>query len=122
MFRLMFFKLYTLAPTMAMAFESAVAAGTACRAPQIFFQHWREGRGLIFLDTVAVNAGIRLLDFSDLLGRAFRDDLTAGAAAFRTQVDDMVGALRRFHIMFDDDDRMTLVDQLVESPGSRSMS
>ena len=50
----------------------------------------------------------------DFLRRAGRDDGTAAAAALRAKVDDIVSTLNDVEIVFDDDDRVTRIDKLVQ--------
>ena len=50
----------------------------------------------------------------DFLRRAGRDDGTAGAAALGAKVDDIVSTLNDVEIVFDDDDRVTRIDKLVQ--------
>ena len=50
----------------------------------------------------------------DFLRRALRDDLSAFVARFGTKVDDPIGALDHVEVVFDDDHRMTGVNQTLE--------
>ena len=50
----------------------------------------------------------------DFLRRAGRDDGTAAAAALGAKVDDIVSTLNDVEIVFDDDDRVTRIDKLVQ--------
>src|SRR5699024_8734243 len=52
--------------------------------------------------------------FGNLFGRAGTNNLSAGKAAFRTNVNNMVSAFNDIQVVFDDDDRMAAVDQLFE--------
>ena len=47
---------------------------------------------------------MRLRDFCDLLRASFRDDLSAGLASFRSEVDHPIGGLDDIQIVFDDDE------------------
>src|SRR5699024_12380628 len=52
--------------------------------------------------------------FGNLFGRAGTNNLSAGKAAFRTNVNNMVSAFNDIQVVFDDDGRMAAVDQLFE--------
>ena len=52
--------------------------------------------------------------FGDLLGCALGDDFTAVGTGFGAEVDDPVGFGGDGHVVFDDDDRVALVDEAVE--------
>src|SRR5699024_9987228 len=52
--------------------------------------------------------------FGNLFGRAGTNNLSAGKAAFRTNVNNMVSAFNDIQVVFDDDDRMAAVDQLFD--------
>ena len=52
-----------------------------------------------------------LVDCGDLLGRADRDDLAAGLAAFRPEVDEVVGLLDHVEIVLDHEHRVAAVDE-----------
>src|SRR5690349_21008018 len=45
----------------------------------------------------------------DLFGRALGHNAAAGRAAFRSQVDDMVGRLDHIEVVLDDDNRVALI-------------
>jgi len=48
--------------------------------------------------------GVTLLHLRDLLGRALRDDASTVFTAFRSEIDDPIGAANHIEIVFDDDD------------------
>src|SRR5512133_2016381 len=58
--------------------------------------------------------GRRLVHLGDLLRRARRDDLTAGLAAFGTEVDDPVGLLDHIQIVLDHEHGVPGVDQSLQ--------
>lgn len=49
-----------------------------------------------------------------LFRRAGGYDLSPGKAAFRTDIDDMIGTLNNIQVMFNDNDRMPAVGELIE--------
>ena len=51
---------------------------------------------------------------ANLLWRAFSNDRPAPVAAFRTEVDDMIGNLDDIQIVFDDDDCIARLHQAME--------
>jgi len=53
--------------------------------------------------------------FGDLLRCAHRNDVSSCISPFRTQVDDMVGALNHVHIMLDDYYGVTGINQRFEA-------
>src|SRR5699024_7502414 len=60
------------------------------------------------------STGVRCGHLGDLLGCALGDDLAAAATAFGTEVDDVVGVADDIEVVFDDDDRVALVDEPLE--------
>ena len=50
----------------------------------------------------------------DLLWCAARDDAAAGGTALRPKIDQMVGAADDVQVVFDDDDGVALIHELVE--------
>ena len=54
------------------------------------------------------------MDPRDILGCALRDDFPASGAAFRSQVNDVVGRLDYVEVMFDDDDGIPLVNEFIQ--------
>ena len=52
-----------------------------------------------------------IFDLGDLFGRANSDDLAAFVSRFRSKIDNPVGGLNHFKIVFNYDDRVTGVDQ-----------
>ena len=52
--------------------------------------------------------------FCELLGCAGRNDLPATAAPFGAKIDDPIGGFYDVEIVFDDDDRVTVVAQSVQ--------
>ena len=59
-------------------------------------------------------ARVAPLHLDQVLRRARGDDLAAAVAALGPEVDDPVGRLDDLEIVLDDDDRVALVDQLVQ--------
>jgi len=59
-------------------------------------------------------AGVRGVILRDLLRRARGDDISARIAAFRPEIDQVVGGLDDVEVVFDDDQRVTGFDQLLE--------
>ena len=58
--------------------------------------------------------GVRRLAARHLLRRAGHDDLAAGVAAFRAEIDDVVGGLDHVHVMLDEQHRVAGVDEPVQ--------
>ena len=61
-----------------------------------------------------VLASVGFLEFRDLFGAASTDDPTAFIATFWSEVNDPVRAFDHFHVVFDDDDRVTFIDEPVQ--------
>ena len=59
-------------------------------------------------------AGVGGFYFCDLLWRALRDDGAALVAAFRAEIDDVVGDFDDIEIVFDDQDGIPLVAERLE--------
>ena len=59
-------------------------------------------------------AGVAALALRHVGGRADADDLAAGIAAFGAEIDDPIGGADHIEIVFDDDDRVAALDELVE--------
>ena len=59
---------------------------------------------------------MRAFDSRDLCGCSHSHDFASSIAALRTEIDDVIGALHHFHVVLDDDYRMTLIDQFVKCP------
>ena len=59
---------------------------------------------------------VGILVLCDLLGSAGADDCSAAAAAFRTEVDDIVGRLYHIEVMLDDEDGIPAVRELLQHP------
>src|SRR5215813_8322894 len=59
-------------------------------------------------------ARIRPFDLRHLLRRTSRDHLTAGLATLRSQIDQVVSSLDHIEVVFDDDQRVTCLDELLE--------
>ena len=57
---------------------------------------------------------MRGFDDGDLLRRANGDDLSAFITALRPEIDDVIGALDDLQVVLDDDNRMALLEKLVE--------
>lgn len=53
-------------------------------------------------------------DLSDLFGCSDGYDLTTAVAAFRPDVDDMVGGFHHVQIVFDHHDGIALIDQFMQ--------
>ena len=83
--------------------HSAASVLAALARPPRLRQHRLEER-----------ARVAPLHLDHVLGRAGGDDLAAAVAAFGAEVDDPVGGLDDVEIVLDDDDRVALVDQLVQ--------
>jgi len=56
-------------------------------------------------------AGKRLLVFCDVFWRPLRNNLATGIAALRSQVDEPVGTLDYFQVMFDHYNRVPGIDK-----------
>ena len=54
---------------------------------------------------------VRLLYLGDLLRRSGCNHFAACLSRFRTEIDDPIGALDHFQIVFDHHDRMSAIDQ-----------
>jgi len=50
------------------------------------------------------------------LWRTTGNNVASARTPFRPEVNDVIGTLDDFHIVLDDDDRMALLDQLIERP------
>ena len=75
----------------------------------------RIGRPLLVRKQVRQEpAGRRLLVRGHLFGRARGDDPAAAGAPFGPEVDHVVGRLDHVEVVLDDDDRVALVDELVQ--------
>src|SRR6187399_438355 len=61
-------------------------------------------RVFVLLFQRQIVTGVRTLRFHDLLGRALSDDATPAASAFRTEIDDPVGAPDDFKVVLNDED------------------
>ena len=59
-------------------------------------------------------AGVRSLDLDDFRGRAGRDQLSAGAAPFRSQIDHPVGRFHHVQIVLDHQHGVAGVDEVVQ--------
>ncbi len=59
-------------------------------------------------------AGVGGFDFCDLFGSALRDDGAAHVAAFRTEIDDVVGHFDDVEIVFDHENRIALVTERLQ--------
>ena len=59
-------------------------------------------------------AGVGGFHFRDLLRRALRDDGAALVAAFRPEVDDVIGHFNDIEIVLDDENRVALVAKRLE--------
>ena len=59
-------------------------------------------------------ASIRFLNLRDFLRCASRDDLAAAGTAFGAEVDDVVGGLDDVEGVFDDEDRVARIYQLLQ--------
>src|SRR4029077_8393306 len=59
---------------------------------------------------------MRCFHCGNLLGSSSGDNLPAAVSALGAQIDNMIGALYDFHVVFNDNDRMPLIDELVECP------
>ncbi len=55
-----------------------------------------------------------VFDFCHLFRSAFRHDESSAHTAFRSQIDHIIGALDHIHVVFDNDHRMTFVNQRIE--------
>ena len=64
-------------------------------------------------------ARVRGVAAAHLLRRARRHQMPAGVAALRSQVDEVVGALDDLHVVLDDQQRVPLRQQPLESPQER---
>lgn len=64
-----------------------------------------------------VGGGFGGLGFGDLFGGSLGDDLAAVGAGFRAEVDDVVGLGSEVHVVFDDDDGVSFIDEAVEDVG-----
>src|SRR5207245_4029188 len=51
---------------------------------------------------------------SDRFGRALGDDLAAGLAAFRTEIDHVIGRLHDVKVVLDHDDRVSRIHETME--------
>ncbi len=58
--------------------------------------------------------GMRIGHLRDLLRRALRHHVAAAIATFRSEVNDVVGGLNHFEVVFDDDNRIASVGQATE--------
>ena len=58
---------------------------------------------------------MRTFGFRYLLGRSVCDEFTAACAAFRTHVDDVIRANENIEIVLDDDNRIAVLDKLLEN-------
>ena len=88
--------------------EARSIARSACYSAASVFVRPRRS------DVLEELAGIAPLLAHAVFGRAGEDDLAAAIAAFGPEVDDPVGGLDDFEIVLDDDDRVALVDQLMQ--------
>ena len=61
-----------------------------------------------------VAASDALLVFCDFLGCTACHELSSAVAAFRSHVDDVVGTLDDFHVMLDDEDAVSALDEGIE--------
>ena len=59
-------------------------------------------------------ACMRVRVANDFFGCAGGDDLTAGGAAFRTEVDDPVGGFDDVEVVLDDEERSAAIDEFLE--------
>src|SRR5262245_12739196 len=57
---------------------------------------------------------IRPLDLRNLLRCAGRNHMSAGFAAFRSEIDQVISGLDHVEVVFDDDQRVTRLDELLE--------
>ena len=59
-------------------------------------------------------SGVRFRHFGDFLRRADSDDVAAVHAAFWPQVDEIIGGLNHFKIVFHDDDGIASINEAVQ--------
>ena len=55
-------------------------------------------------------AGIALFHLDDLFRRTLGDDRAALVAAFRANINDVVGTFNHIEIVLDDNDRISIID------------
>lgn len=61
-----------------------------------------------------VSAGMRGVALGNIFWSPLGDDGSTAIAAFRTEIDDMIGALDDIQVMLDDDDRVASFDQFIQ--------
>ena len=57
---------------------------------------------------------MRFIDLRDLLRRSGCDHFATVVARFRPKIDNPIGGLNHFEIMFDHDDRVTAIDEALK--------
>ena len=112
-----------LTPVTQMKFSSgkvtSILRRLLCRAPVILIDFLPRGRRCAGtgIDQLAreVFSGEALRLFAEILDGPFGDDLAAANAGPGPEIDDVVGCPHRFFVVLDDDDRVSLVAEILEA-------